>query len=136
MQGRTWSAERNFGILVGGVFAALGGWWLFRGKFHTLAPFVLGLGSVLVVLGAIFPRALVVPNRLWMKLAEALSFVMTRVILGLVFFLVAMPIGLLRKLLVGIRSIVAARQQNRIGDPTRRAKTTGVTTRRCIRRES
>ena len=101
MQGRTWSAERNFGILVGGVFAALGGWWLFRGKFHTLAPFVLGLGTVLVVLGAIFPRALVVPNRLWMKLAEALSFVMTRVILGLVFFLVAMPIGLLRKLLGG-----------------------------------
>jgi hypothetical protein len=36
-----------------------------------------------------------------MGLAAALSFVMTRVILALVFFLLALPIGLLRKMLGG-----------------------------------
>ena len=101
MQRHSYSVERNFGILVGLVFSALGSWWLLRGKFPALAQLVLGAGAVLVILGMIFPRALVIPNRLWMKLAEALSFVMTRVILGLVFFLVAMPIGLLRKLFGG-----------------------------------
>lgn len=101
MQGRSYSVERNFGILVGGVFAALGGWWLIRGKFHLVAPWALGLGALLVIAGLIFPRALVIPNRLWMGLAEALSFVMTRVILGLVFFFVVMPIGLVRKALGG-----------------------------------
>lgn len=101
MQRRSYLIERNFGIVVGGVFAALGGWWLFRGKFHTVAPYVLGIGALLVVVGVTFPRALVIPNRLWMGLAEALSFVMTRVILGLIFFLVAMPIGLIRKMLGG-----------------------------------
>ena len=101
MQGRSYSVERNFGILVGGVFAALGGWWLIRGKFHSLAPLALGLGALLAILGVSFPRALVIPNRLWMGLGEALSFVMTRVILGLVFFLVVMPIGRLRRIFGG-----------------------------------
>ena len=101
MQRRSYSVERNFGIVVGLVFSALGGWWLMRGKFPSVAPVLLGLGVVLVILGLSLPRLLVIPNRLWMKLAEALSFVMTRVILGLVFFLVAMPIGLFRKVLGG-----------------------------------
>jgi saxitoxin biosynthesis operon SxtJ-like protein len=101
MQGRSYSVERNFGILVGGVLAAMGGWWLIRGKFHSIAPWALGLGALLVILGVSFPRVLVTPNRLWMKLAEALSFVMTHVILGLVFFLVVMPTGLVRRMLGG-----------------------------------
>ena len=101
MQRRSYLIERNFGLVVGGVFAALGGWWLYRGKFPTVAPYVLGVGVLLVIAGVTFPRALVIPNRLWLGLAEALSFVMTRVILGLVFFLVAMPIGLIRKMLGG-----------------------------------
>jgi hypothetical protein len=101
MQRHSYSVERNFGILVGLVFSALGSWWLLRGKFPALAPIALGVGAVLVLLGMIFPRALVIPNQLWMKLAEAVSFVMTRVILGLVFFLVALPIGLLRKVFGG-----------------------------------
>jgi hypothetical protein len=52
-------------------------------------------------LGALRPRLLVVPNRLWMGVAEAMGFVMTRVILGLVFFLIVTPIGLLRRLTGG-----------------------------------
>ena len=101
MQRHSYSVERNFGVLVGLVFSALGGWWLFRGKFPALAPLVSGIGAALLILGLFLPRALVIPNRLWMKLAEGLSFVMTRVILGLVFFLVAMPIGLIRMMLGG-----------------------------------
>jgi hypothetical protein len=98
---RSYGVERQFGVLVGAVFAALGGWWLTRGKFQLVAPYFLTLGGLLLLIGLIYPRALVVPNRLWMKLAEALSFVMTRVILGLVFFLMVTPIGLLRRMLGG-----------------------------------
>ncbi len=101
MPGRSYAIERNFGLVVGGVFAALGGWWLWRGKFPSLAPFALGLGAALVLLGLVYPRALVIPNRLWMGLAEALSFVMTRVILAIIFFLIVVPIGLLRRAMGG-----------------------------------
>ena len=94
----TYKTERNFGLIVGGVFAALGTWWLFRGKFHTIAPWVLALGAVLVISGLVFPKLLVVPNRLWMGLAEVLSFVMTRIILAIVFFLLVTPLGFFRRL--------------------------------------
>jgi hypothetical protein len=98
---RSYRAEREFGLLVGGVLIALGGWWLYRGRYPSLSVALLSLGATLALLGALFPRALVVPNRLWMGLAEALGFVMTRVILGLIFFLVVTPIGIVRRLTGG-----------------------------------
>jgi hypothetical protein len=94
---RTYRLEREFGWVLGGVFAALGGWWVYRGKFSTLATALLAAGVVLLLLGTFAPRALVLPARLWMKFAEALSFVMTRVILAFVYFLVLLPIGFVKR---------------------------------------
>ena len=91
-------AERNFGLLVGTVFALLGAWWLFRGKFEILASVFLPLGTVLVLLALAFPRALVLPRRWWMGLAVAISFVTTPIILAIVFFLIVSPIGLIKRL--------------------------------------
>lgn len=91
-------AEREFGLVVGGVFVLLGGWWLYRGKFTTAADVMLPLGVLLILFGLIWPRALALPNRAWMLLAEGLSYVTTRIILGLVFFLVITPIGLVKRL--------------------------------------
>ncbi len=90
---RSHRAERDFGLVVGTVFALLGAWWLYRGKFEWAAPVLLCVGAVLVLLGLVFPRALVLPNRVWTALASLLGYVMTRVILALVFFLVVTPIG-------------------------------------------
>ncbi len=97
----SYRAERDFGLLVGGVLLATGGWWLYRGKYQTLAVALCGSGATLALLGALYPKALVVPNRLWMGLAEAMGFIMTRLILALIFFLLVTPIGLLRKLFGG-----------------------------------
>jgi hypothetical protein len=90
-------AEREFGIIVGGIFTLLGCWWMYRGKFLPLAHIVVVLGPVLVLLGIIFPRILVYPNKAWMLLAAALSYVSTRVILGIVFFLLITPIGFFKR---------------------------------------
>lgn len=84
--------------MVGGVFVLLGAWWLYRGKFPAAAHTVLPVGLLLVLLGLVWPRALVVPNKAWMLLAEGLSFVTTRIILGAVFFLVVTPIGVVKRL--------------------------------------
>ena len=91
-------AEREFGFIVGGVFLLLGAWWFYRGKFSTVAIFTTSLGAMLVLLGLIWPRALVYPNKAWMLLAAGLSFVTTRIILGLVFFLIVTPIGVVKRL--------------------------------------
>jgi len=98
MQRRPFRAEREFGLVVGGVFILLGAWWLYRGKFIGAGQVILPLGSLLVLLGLVWPRALVWPNKAWMLLAEGLSFVTTRIILGLVFFLVVTPIGVVKRL--------------------------------------
>jgi hypothetical protein len=100
-QKRSYRTERDFGLLVGGVLLALGGWWLYRGKYTAVSIVLLALGATLVLLGALVPKVLVVPNRLWMGVAEAMGFVMTRVILGVVFFLFITPIGFVRRLLGG-----------------------------------
>jgi hypothetical protein len=96
---KSFRVEREFGLVVGLVFALLGGWWLYRGTWETAATGFLGLGSVLVILGLLLPRALVYPNRAWMGLAGILSLVTTPIILGLVFYLVLMPIGVIKRLL-------------------------------------
>lgn len=50
------------------------------------------------MLGLIFPRALIYPNKAWMKLAEVLAFVSTKIILAIVFFLIVTPIGVVKRL--------------------------------------
>ena len=93
----TFRAEREFGLIVGGVLLALRLWWFYRGKFET-AGFVLTIiGSALILLGGFAPRLLVIPRKLWMKLAEGMAYVSSRVILAMIFFLVLTPIGLVKR---------------------------------------
>ena len=91
-------AEREFGLIVGGVLVLLSAWWMYRGKFPTVSHITLPVGAALILLGLVFPRALALPNRAWMALAEVLSFLMTRVILAFVFFAIVTPIGLIKRL--------------------------------------
>jgi thiol:disulfide interchange protein len=96
--GRTrWHKERQFGVSVGLVLLALAAWFAWRGRGPLVVGVPAAVGGLLVVSGAAFPRALVLPNRAWMALAEALSWVSTRVILGLLFFLVFAPLGAWRR---------------------------------------
>ena len=97
MKPRTFRAEKEFGLIVGGVFVLLGLWWLYRGKFATAAYILSAAGSALVLCGLVYPRLLIVPRRFWMKLAEAMSYVSSRIILAIIFFLVLTPIGLVKR---------------------------------------
>lgn len=73
-------------------------WWFYRGKFPHAARVTLPLGAVLILLGLLLPRSLVLLNKAWMALAEALAFVTTRVILAFVFFGIVTPIGLVKRM--------------------------------------
>jgi hypothetical protein len=87
---------RKFGLMVGGVFAALGLLFLWRNK--TFYPWCLWPGAVLMAFGAVLPRALKWIYIAWMSVAFVLGFVMAHVILTLLFFLMITPIGLLARL--------------------------------------
>ena len=87
---------RKFGLLVGGVFAALGVIVLLRHKTHY--PYFLWPGVLLIAFGAVVPRALKYVYLAWMSVAFVLGFVISHLILGLFFFLVITPIGLVARL--------------------------------------
>jgi hypothetical protein len=87
---------RKLGFLVGGAFATFA---LLLWLRHKAAyPYFLWASVTLIALGAVLPRALKYVYILWMTLAFALGFIMTRVILTLFFFLVVTPIGLVARL--------------------------------------
>ena len=98
MKPHSYRQEREFGLIVGGMFFLLSSWWFYRDKFHAARQIILPLSAVLVASGLIFPRVLQLPNRAWMLLAEGLSFVSTRLILGIVFFGLVTPIGVIKRL--------------------------------------
>lgn len=99
MKRRTFRAEREFGLIVGAIFTLLGVWWIYRGKFATAAYLFRISGWTLILLGILAPRVLVVPRQFWMKLAEGMGYVSSRIILAIVFFLVLTPIGVVKRAL-------------------------------------
>lgn len=87
---------RKFGLLVGGVCAALGLVALLRHK--PISPYLLTPGCLLVVLGAILPRCLKPVYLVWMTVAIVIGAILARVILTLFYFLVMTPVGLVARL--------------------------------------
>lgn len=87
---------RKFGLLVGGVLAVLGLLMWVRGKPHF--PWLLAPGVALLALGLILPRSLKYVYLAWMSLAILLGFVVSNVLLTLLFLLVITPIGLMARL--------------------------------------
>lgn len=88
---------RRFAFTVGVAFLVLGALSLWRG--HFLAPRVLGIvGAALVLAGVLVPARLGPVYRVWMGLARGISKVTTPIALGLVYYVVLSPIGVLMRL--------------------------------------
>jgi hypothetical protein len=89
MQRATKKELRNTGLIVGIAFAVFGGLQLlFHGRLRG-APWIyllFGLAGVLILLALLAPALLRPFHFLWMKLSEALGWVMNRVLLGILFF--------------------------------------------------
>lgn len=87
---------RNFGLLVGGVFLAMGLVFLLKGKAYH--PWFITPGLALLLPGVLFPSILKPVYILWMALALVLGFIVSHVILTLFFFLVITPVGLVARM--------------------------------------
>jgi hypothetical protein len=88
---------RRFGFTVGAAFLALGGlmWW----REHTALAQVIGtIGALLSLAAAVIPGRLGPVHDTWMGFATAISRVTTPIILGVIYFTVLTPTGVLRRL--------------------------------------
>ena len=102
---RSPSALRRFGFTLA-IVLAIATAFTFRRYPNVALTFA--IASVLLGVAAQFaPAQLAAVHRVWIKLSLAMGWVMTRVILTLVFFLVVTPVGLLQRL-VGKRAFDVA----------------------------
>lgn len=88
---------RNFALLVGPVLAALGGLLLWKGGKHP--EVLLIAGALLVFAGLVAPGLLRPLYKAWMTLAVVMGWVMSRVILIVLYYAVVTPLGLGMRLL-------------------------------------
>ena len=88
--------NRSFGLLFAVVFALIGVVPLiFGGVAHVWA---IVLAVVFLLAAFAFPQALAPLNRLWMRFGLLLHRIVSPVVLGIMFFGVITPIGLLMRL--------------------------------------
>lgn len=89
---------RQFGLLVGGVFSVIGLWPLVvRGESPRL--WALGLGGTLILLGAIAPHRLKHVHAGWMQIGHVLGAINTKILLGVIYYLLIAPMGMVMRFL-------------------------------------
>ena len=97
-QAATRKELRQFGLLVGAVFTVMGLWPLvFRGE--PLRLWAIGIGGLLIAFGGILPQLLAPIHKGWMWVGHILGWINTRILLGIVFYALITPIGLVFRLM-------------------------------------
>jgi hypothetical protein len=87
---------RRFALTIAIAFAVFAGVSAWRGR--ELPPMILGAAALVFLLGAmIVPSRLEPVEKAWMSLAHAISKITTPIFMGIVYFVVLTPIGLLRR---------------------------------------
>lgn len=89
--------ERKSALTVGIVLMAIAAWSAYRGRETAVWAFGL-LGGALIVAGLFVPPAARAFHVVWMRLAHALGWVNSRILLALLFYLVITPVGLIQRL--------------------------------------
>jgi hypothetical protein len=87
---------RSFGIVMAVFFGLLGAWLLWKERDSYLYMFI--IAGIFLLGGLALPIALKPLQIAWMTLAVILGWVMTRVILGILYYLIFTPMGLLARL--------------------------------------
>jgi len=88
----------GFGLLVGAVFTGIGMWpLLMRGEVVRL--WAMGLGGALILLGGLSPGVLAPVHTVWMRMGHVLGWMNTRILLGVVYYGLVTPMGILFRLM-------------------------------------
>ena len=91
------SSNRSFGLLFFIVFLAISLWPLKSQEDLRLWAFILAL--IFFVLGILNSKFLTPLNKLWMKFGIFLGSIISPVVMGVVFFIVVTPVGLIMRFL-------------------------------------
>ena len=114
---------RSFGRLVGGILLLIASFSFWRGRPHWF--WFAAAGLPLIILGQAAPMKLKLIYRVWMTLALCMGWVMTRVLLTVVFFAVMTPLAWCARL-SGKRFLNLGFRENQSSYWVRRVRTESV----------
>ena len=87
---------RKFGLTMAAAFGLFGGFVAWRG--HAWSVTLLGAAVFFLIFSLVWPAALKPVQKAWMTLALLMGWVMSRVLLTVIFYAVVMPIGFILRL--------------------------------------
>ena len=91
-------ALRNFGFTMAAALALIGVAMRFVGHHPVRAFWTWAIAAAFLLFGLAAPRALKGIHRVWMGFAFVLGWFVSRIILGVIFFGIITPIGVIMKL--------------------------------------
>ncbi len=91
------SSDRSFGFVFTAFFAIVGLLPLLHG--HAIRLWWLGFSALFLLLALLVPASLAPLNRLWTRFGALLHRIVSPIVLGILFFLIVTPIGLLMRAL-------------------------------------
>ncbi len=89
---------KKFGLLVGTVFVIIGLWTIFKHSSSILKYVLCSTGGLLVLSGILYPNLLKPFHKVWMGFAFTVGWLVSRILLILLFILVTLPIGMITRL--------------------------------------
>ena len=89
---------RSFGLTVGGIFALIG-LWPFMIRNADIRWWAVVVAGFLISPALVYPKSLFWIYKGWMMLGHILGWINTRIIHGLVFYVLVTPTGFVRRLL-------------------------------------
>lgn len=89
---------KKFGLLVGSVFIVMSAIGIYHGWSIGAAGVFLLVGIVLLVFGMLLPDSLKQAYRVWMAMAFAIGWLVSRMILFILFYFVLTPVGFLARM--------------------------------------
>tara|TARA_A100001015_G_scaffold118222_1_gene131115 strand:+ start:333 stop:719 length:387 start_codon:yes stop_codon:yes gene_type:complete len=89
-------SNKNFGVVFSFVFLIIGLWPLFN--YGEIRYWVILIAFIFLILGLLNSRLLNPFNKIWFKFGILLSKIVSPIIMGIIFFLVVTPIGLLMRI--------------------------------------
>ena len=101
---------KNFGFIIGFILMVIGV-FLFIGEKYLFIYFF-SIGSILIILGGIAPIILKPFHKVWMVFAVIVGWIMTRVILSILFFSIITFIGIFTRLIR--KDFLNLKQENQI----------------------
>jgi len=88
---------KKFGLLIGIILMLVSCYFLWKQQpIYAAGGFI--LGAVFILLGFVLPSVLKPLQKVWMAFAVVMGFVMTKIIMVIVFYGMVTPIGLLGRL--------------------------------------